>query len=135
MTRFWPSAQRAADIELVDGFLDLQFEADPSAGALVCAADSGSANLTGFQERAYRAVLLLRRIGFTRQLPWTDLALFDWFVEAIDGIRFKSDFPGFGYCCTPSRYMWINPSVMPDTDHLDRFRSPRYGKLRASSCP
>ena len=105
----------AADIELVDGFLDLQFEADPSAGALVCAADSGSANLTGFQERAYHAVLLLRRIGFTRQLPWTDLALFDWFVEAIDGIRFKSDFPGFGYCCTPSRYMWINPSVMPDT--------------------
>ena len=105
----------AADIELVDGFLDMQFDSDPTAGVLVCNSESDSANLTQLQERTYQAVLLLRRIGFTRPLPWTDLPLFDWFVDAIDGIRFKSDFAGFGYCCTPSRYMWINPSMMPDT--------------------
>ncbi len=41
----------AADIALVDADLDLQFEADPSAGALVCPAAAGSADLTFVQER------------------------------------------------------------------------------------
>lgn len=116
----------SADIALVDAELDLQFEADPSAGALVCTAAAGSADLTFVQERTYQAVLLLRRISFDRALPWTELSLYDWFTASIDDIRIKDDFGGAGYCCSPARYMWINPLVLPLP--TDRWSSPDVGQ-------
>jgi hypothetical protein len=103
----------AADVALVAAALDLRFDAGSLAGPLVCTAAAGSADLTFIQERTYQAVLLLRRISFSRALPWTDLSLYDWFVASIDGIIFRADFGGAGYCCNPARYMWINPLVLP----------------------
>ncbi|MDP6349967.1 MAG: hypothetical protein QF719_02515 [Chloroflexota bacterium] len=78
-------------------------------GCLYTNTGTDTADLTFIQERTYQAVLLLRRISFSRALPWTDLSLYDWFISSIDGIIFKSDFGGAGYCCDPARYMWINP--------------------------
>ena len=103
----------AADIALVDAALDLRFEDDPTAGTLVCTVAEGSADLTRLQERTYHAVLLLRRFAFDAPLPWTDQALYDWFVGAIRGIRFDNDLSGFGYCCSPPRVMTINPLILP----------------------
>ena len=116
----------AADIALVDADLDLRFEEDPSAGTLVCTAAAGSADLTFVQERTYQAVLVLRRINFTQSLPWTELSLYDWFIAAIEGIRFKADFMGAGYCCNPARYMWINPLHLPLP--TDRWSAPEEGQ-------
>ncbi len=103
----------AADIAIVDAALDLRFEDDPTAGTLVCTAAEGSADLTRLQERTYHAVLLRRRFTFTQPLPWTDQALYEWFIGSIRGIRFDNDLPGFGYCCSPPRVMTINPLVLP----------------------
>ncbi len=103
----------AADIALVDAALDLRFEDDPTAGTPVCTAAEGSADLTRLQERTYQAVLLLRRFTFNAPLPWTDQALYDWFVGSIRGIRFDNDLAGFGYCCSPPRVMTINPLILP----------------------
>ena len=103
----------AAGVSLVDAELDLRFDDDPSAGTLVCTAAADSADLTFVQERTYQAVLLLRRISFSRPLPWTDLSLYDWFTASIDGIIVKANFMGAGYCCSPARYMWINPLHLP----------------------
>ncbi len=71
-------------------------------------------------------MLLLRRISFDRALQWTELSFYDWFVASIDGIRIQDDFGGAGYCCSPARYMWINPLVLPLP--IDRWSSPDVGQ-------
>jgi len=84
------------EIALVDSALTMTFEEDLTAPALVCTAAEGSADLTYFQERAYQAVLSMRRIPFDAPLPWTDLPLFNWFAEEVNGIVFRGT---SAYCC------------------------------------
>jgi hypothetical protein len=82
------------------------FEGDPSAGALVCRASDGSADLTRLQERAIQAVLLMRRVQFDAPLPWTPQSLYDWFVSSVDGVRFRTDI-STSFCCEPARVINI----------------------------
>lgn len=114
----------AEEIASVNADLTLQFDADPTAGVLVCTAADGSADLTRLQERAYQAVLMMKKIPFDQPLPWTDLPLYDWFVHAIDGIRFRGDIETSG-CCDPANFInvqtanlsalqtnrWLDPSM------------------------
>ena len=96
----------AADIAAVDADLTLIFEADPTAGTLVCSSAEGSSDLTRLQERAYQAILMMKQFQFNQPLPWTGLPLYDWFVQAIDGIRFRSDID-LSFCCDPENYINI----------------------------
>lgn len=87
----------AAEIELVDSRIRLTFVDDFTAPELVCRRRDGSANLTRLQERAYQAVLSMRRLRFDEPLPWTDRSLFGWFTRAVTGIQFEA--ATYSHCC------------------------------------
>jgi hypothetical protein len=84
------------EVALVDSVLDLTFEDDPTRPALVCTAAAGSADLTYLEERVYQAILSMRRIPFDAPLPWTELPLFDWFAQEVNGIIVRGT---SSYCC------------------------------------
>jgi len=120
----------AAEVARINADLAISFESDPTAGSLACSASQGSANLTPLQKRAYNAVRIMQRIPFDAALPWTGLGLYDWFVAAIDGIRFRSDIT-YSYCCEPPGVinlktglaseqtdLWINPDWNTGLAHL-----------------
>jgi hypothetical protein len=94
----------ADQINAIDGAIDLQFDADPTAGTLVCTASAGSVDLTSLQERAYQAIIIMQRLQFTKPLPWTDQTLYNWFINTIDGIRFRDDIT-YSFCCEPGGYI------------------------------
>jgi hypothetical protein len=89
-----------AELASVDALVSMTFTSDPSAGHLVCAAATGSRDLTLLQERGYQAVLMFSWIRFDAPLPWTSLSLDRWFAHAIHGINFTNDAPS-SYCCLP----------------------------------
>lgn len=99
------SCPSAADVASVRADFVLTFDVDPTAGTLVCRAASGSADLTLMQRRIYQTILTMRRLSFSDPLPWTSKTLYQWFVDAIDGIRF-ADVP-LSYCCEPANTIVI----------------------------
>lgn len=114
------------EVALVDADLRMTFEADPTAPTLVCRASAGSADLTLFQKRAYQTVLMMRRLSFTKPLPWTKLRLYDWFVSQADGIRFRSDIGG-SFCCVPPRTINIQVAANSYISLTDRWIDPAIG--------
>ena len=105
-----------AEIALVDAVLTMTFEYDPTAPTLVCTAAGGSADLTRLEERAYQAVLSMRRIPFDVPLPWTELSLFDWFGRAVSGIIYRST--DVSFCCDgPGR-------IVIKSDRMSSLESP-----------
>jgi hypothetical protein len=99
----------AADISAVNADITFQFDADPTAGEYICTAAEGSADLTHLQERAYQALIIMKRLSFTEALPWTDLFLYNWFINTVDGIRFRDDITN-SFCCEPDGYINIGTS-------------------------
>jgi hypothetical protein len=95
-----PTAQEVAK---VDAVVDMSFEYDPTGPAHVCLAGQGSADLTAMEKRAYNAVLIMDRIPFDAALPsaWTYQTLYDWFTDAVAGIRFRSGL-AYSFCCDPA---------------------------------
>lgn len=98
-----PTAQEVASI---NADLKLNFLADPTAGKLVCATASGSADLSLLQRRAYQTLLTMKHLQFTQPLPWTNKTLYVWYVSAIKGITFRSDIQ-FSACCSPKDIMLV----------------------------
>lgn len=93
-----PTAQEITEI---DSKIKMSFEADPTAGVLVCTAAAGSADLTREQKNAYNAVRIMKHLTFDAPLPWTDQSLYDWFTGTIQGIRYRSDITSHSCCGTP----------------------------------
>lgn len=110
-----PAAQEIAEI---DSKIDLSFEADPTAGKLVCTAAEGSADLTRAQKNAYNAVRIMKHLTFDAPLPWTDQSLYDWFTGTISAIRFRSDIASHFCCGTPPT---INIRAELHAFHSDRW--------------
>lgn len=96
-------------INAINAIIDFQFDADPTAGSLVCTANSGSVDLTQLQERAYQAIIIMQRLQFTQPLPWTDQMLYNWFINTVRGIRFRDDIE-YSFCCEPDGYINIGTS-------------------------
>jgi hypothetical protein len=79
------------------------------------------ADLTALQKRAYNAVRAMQLLPFDAALPWTELGLYEWFVGAVDGMRFRGDIE-LSFCCDPDGIinlvegeagqetdLWVNP--------------------------
>jgi hypothetical protein len=66
---FIANCPSAADIAAISADQSLSFEADPTAGTLVCTAAAGSANLTRAQERAY---IQLQNLAALTTQRWID---------------------------------------------------------------
>ena len=90
----------AAEVAAFNAALDIQFDSDPTAGTLVCRASAGSADLTRLQERTYQVLRVMKSLPFEVPLPWTSKSMYDWFIGAARGIRYRSE-PGT-FCCNPS---------------------------------
>jgi hypothetical protein len=102
----------------VDGDLRLQFEADPTHDEpLACTAAAGSRDLSPMKKRVYNTLLLMKQLEFDRPLPWTKQPLYRWFIDTVDGIRFRSDIKNSS-CCQPARTLLIavNNMVIRYTD-------------------
>jgi hypothetical protein len=85
----------------IDADIKLIFESDPSAGHLVCTAAAGSRDLTSFKRIVYTTLLVMKKLEFNRPLPWTDKQLYTWFVNTVQGIRFRGDITNSS-CCDPA---------------------------------
>jgi uncharacterized repeat protein (TIGR01451 family) len=96
----------SGEIASLNADLAISFEADPTAGTLVCHAADGSADLTRFQERVYQALRVMKAMQFSSALPWTSQSLYDWFVATLHGIRFRNDIT-FSFCCDPANVIDI----------------------------
>lgn len=95
------SCPSESDLAAIDADLSLSFEADPRAVELVCTASAGSRDLTGFKRIIYTTLLVMKNLEFNQSLPWTDLQLYTWFVNTVQGIRFRSDIE-YSSCCSPA---------------------------------
>lgn len=91
----------AAELASLQADVHFSFEGATGEGALVCTSDSGSQDLTRYQERAYQALLWMKRSRFDRPLPWTNQSLYDWFRSTVAGVRFRSDVR-MSFCCEPA---------------------------------
>lgn len=124
------SCPTAAELAAIDADLRLVFESDPSAGRLVCSSVQGSRDLTSFQRIVYTTLLVMKKLEFNQPLPWTDEQLYPWFVNTVDGIRFRSDIT-YSYCCDPEGMIniqtdlavndtnrWIDPQLNTGADGL-----------------
>lgn len=98
----------SVDVSDIGADIALVFEAEPSQRPeIVCGSttDPGRA-LSRRQERAFQALLLMRRLRFDSPLPWTSLSLYDWFRTTVAGVRFRSDISA-SFCCAPARVINI----------------------------
>ncbi len=86
--------------------ISVTFEADPTKGTLACKESEGSLDLTPLQKRAYQSIMIMKVIHFDSPLPWTDTNLYSWFIDTIDGIRFRADI-AYSYCCEPANVINI----------------------------
>ena len=107
LTSGCPAAKEVAAFRAA---VDLRLDSDPSAGALVCRAADGSADLTRLEERTFQAFRIMQFLPLDAPVPWTPKPLYDWFTGAIRGVRYRSDIP-FSFCCEPAGYVNIQTSV------------------------
>lgn len=113
------------EIARVDADLKISIEYDPTTGVDVCHASSGSADLTALQKRVYQTVYVTRLLHFSRPLPWTEKQLYDWMVDAIDGIRIVER--GVSRCCDPENVIVIALRDAPSLVQTDQWITDEQG--------
>ncbi len=105
------------EIDTINRDISITFQNDATAGSLVCRQADGSADLTHLQALTYMQIAYMRRMSFSRPLPWTDKDLYDWFRTAIRGIVVRTG-TDTSYCCSPSKviHMVYYPAALnPDS--------------------
>lgn len=122
---FFERCPTAKEIAALRADIKITFEADPTAGTPACKESEGSLDLSPLQKRAYQSVMIMKAIRFDSPLPWTNKSLYPWFIDTIDGIRFRAGI-GYSYCCEPENTInvriaensyleltgrWIDPSL------------------------
>ncbi len=103
---FFERCPTAKEIAALLADISITFEADPTKGTLACKESEGSRDLTPLQKRAYQSVMIMKAIHFDTPLPWTGKGLYQWFIDAIDGIRVRADI-GYSFCCEPTNVVNI----------------------------
>jgi hypothetical protein len=115
------------EIASVDQDLKLDFVNDITAGTYVCSAADGSVDLTLIEKNLYHAILAMRWIEFDEPLPWTELSLYDWFVQAVNGVIVDSR-EEFSHCCTNEGMIILGLGDNSFTAHTDRFLRDEVGQ-------
>ncbi len=102
---FFDRCPTAKEIAALLADIKITFEVDPTKGTLACKESEGSLDLTPLQKRAYQSIMIMNAISFDSSLPWTDKNLYQWFIDTIDGIRFREI--TYSYCCEPANVINI----------------------------
>ncbi len=103
---FFERCPTAKEIAALLADLKITFEVGPTRGTLACKESEGSRDLTPLQKRAYQSIMIMKAIDFDSPLPWTDKNLYQWFIDTIDGIRFRADAQN-SFCCDPANVINI----------------------------
>lgn len=90
------------------------FDATTETGPLLCHASDGSADLTYARVRVSWALILMKELRFDAPLPWTTKPLYDWYRDAINGVRVIGG-AGTSTCCGPEKIAII---YVGQTGHL-----------------
>ena len=108
-----------AEIDQINQDISITFNNDTTAGSLVCRQQDGSADLSYLQALTFMQIAYMRRMAFTRPLPWTSESLYDWFRAAIRGVIVETG-TGPSYCCSPSKVIHIaySPTISSDPTPL-----------------
>jgi hypothetical protein len=96
-----------AEIDQINRDVPITFAGDPWPDSRVCRAADGSADLTYVQAALYMELAFMRRVSFSKQLPWTDMSAYDWFRQTVAGIVVEAKPGGGSYCCSPARVIHV----------------------------
>ncbi|OGO09983.1 MAG: hypothetical protein A3K46_06285 [Chloroflexi bacterium RBG_13_60_9] len=122
---FFERCPTSGEVAMLLADISIAFEVDPTRGTLACKKSEGSLDLSRLQKRAYLSILIMKAISFGTPLPWTDKDLYPWFIDTIDGIRFRADITN-SFCCEPANVIniqvtansyilqtgrWIDPAI------------------------
>jgi len=115
------------EIALVDMDLKLEFVSDITAGTLVCSAAEGSVDMSLIEKNLYHAILAMRWIEFDQALPWTEHSLYEWFVQAVNGVIVDSR-EEFSHCCTAEGMIILDLDENSFAAHTNRFLRDEVGQ-------
>jgi hypothetical protein len=123
---FFERCPTAKEITALLADISITLEVDPTRGTLACKESEGSLDLSPLQKRAYQSVLIMKAIRFDTPLPWTDKELYRWFIDTIDGIRFRAGI-GNSFCCEPANVINIQVADNSFIFLTDRWIDPAMG--------
>ena len=94
-----------AEIGLFESELDLDFN-DTNVRPYACLE---GVDPDGHNERlaTYQALRVMRFLTFDEPLPWTDLSLYDWLTQSINGVWFFFEGQDFSGCCDAKNRIMI----------------------------
>jgi hypothetical protein len=123
---FFERCPTSGEVAMLLADISIAFEADPTAGTLACKESEGSLDLTPLQKRAYQSILVMKVIRFDVPLPWTNKDLYQWFIDAVEGVRFR---PGLAnsFCCEPANVINIQVEEKSFIFLTDRWIDPSMG--------
>jgi len=98
-------------IDFIDSQTEIIFLGDPTERVLTCFSADGSKDLTLLEKNVYNTFLVMQEISFDLPLPWTELDLFDWFSQAVNGVVFDPD-AQFSRCCDESRRILVQTQFL-----------------------
>lgn len=105
ISEFFERCPTRAEIAQINVDLKISVEYDPTDGAVVCNTSNGSENLSALQKRIYQTIYVIKLFKFSQPLPWTDMQMYDWMTNTINGIRFVQG--GASHCCDPENTIVI----------------------------
>lgn len=115
------------EVSSVDRDLSLDFVYDITADTLVCSTSNGSVDLSLVEKNLYHAILAMRWIEFDEPLPWTDLTLYAWFVQAVNGVIVDGR-EEYSHCCTEDGMIVLALGENSFVTHTDRFLRDEVGQ-------
>ena len=111
INRLMQSCPTQEEIAFIDSQTEIIFRDDPTGPNLVCRAADGSKDLTLLKKNVYNTLRVMRLLSFDLPLPWTDLDLFDWFAQAVNGIVFDPN-AKFSRCCDDEQRIVIQTQFL-----------------------
>lgn len=119
-----PSPEQVASVDR-DLFLDFVY--DITADTQVCSTSNGSVDLSLVEKNLYHAILAMRWIEFDEPLPWTELTLYDWFIQAVNGVIVDGQ-EEYSHCCTEDGMIVLALGENSFVTHTDRFLRDEVGQ-------
>jgi hypothetical protein len=107
-----PTAADLASVADVKVFFQPAIAAPP----FVCRSADGSADLSELQKKIYQQLIMMKRLRFSRPLPWTDKTLYEWFSSTVAVVEVDG-YTGYSHADRARRWIYLvydpNPEGKP----------------------
>ncbi|HEY71039.1 MAG TPA: hypothetical protein G4O08_10700 [Anaerolineae bacterium] len=124
MDAIMSSCPTTCELAWFDHDFDIVF--DDAAGLPAYACQDGLDPDGGVNQRlaVYQALRAMAALSFDQPLPWTDLDLYAWLRNAIDGIRLTTTL--VSYCCDPQNRIVLKADLLSQPSQAFWY-DPQYG--------